>query len=1101
MQFGNSSEARAGIVWLIVVFGLLCPSAGATTVIHESAKLGTTGLNGGWYLGDDQFFGSVFYVDQEVEVTAIGGHLCGSGSSSGPLFGAILSLESRYDLPSGSPIDMSEVVASTVFTADFPSTDYRAALSATLPPGYYAVVFGTGELGSPSGIAGMLPHPDDQLDLPGALYIEWTGTGWLHAGSNHWDLRFVVEGAPDYRYCDADGYCDGPYIGGVHVGWINNDPTGCDYYVYYPLISTNLYIGNGYAITVFNGDPWPSDKCGVWVDWNQDGDFYDAEEAISLAGTPGPGPYTGTITPPAAAALGDTRMRVRIWNYGGAYPCGPTEYGEVEDYTIRVGVGTTGYGGGSGTQEDPYLIYTPEHMNAIGASPGDWDNHFKLMADVDLEGYTADTFNIIGTGAEPFIGSFDGNGKSISNFTYTSAGTGTIGIFGYVKSVDMVIKDLWLIDPNVDAGAGSDVGALVGYLSAGRLYDRGPCILSNCYVVGGSVAGNNAVGGLVGNKWTGTISNCSSTCSVSGNRYVGGLLGLNFYGTVLSCSSSGSVSGTTEIGGLVGDNVEARIEQCYSTADVTGDDYVGGLTGYAGWVVQCYSAGAVSGTGDNVGGLAGSGWQTGTVASFWDVNTSGQADSPVGIGKTTAQMQDPNTFMDAGWDFVGQDDGPSDIWAEPAGGGYPVLTWQLSPLPSLPTFAGGTGVPDDPYLISTAEQLNSIGYNPRLMDAHFRLINDIDLAGIEFFIIGSDLHPFSGTFDGGGHRISNFTYNFSGSGKIGLFSYVAGTDAVVKNLGLIDPNVNAGTGYRAGSLVGSLGIGLVTNCYADGGTISGQLNARGGLVGHNEGVIAECHASTVVSGSGDHIGGLVGINFDTVSNCYATGDVQGNDEVGGLVGMNYEAIFNCYSTGAVSGTSYVGGLVGSTFRGTVDACFWDVDTSGRGTSAGGTGKTTAEMQTRSTFTGAGWDFVGETVNGPDDIWTVNDGQDYPKLIRYLINFVSPYEVDFTDFAFFASRWADRCPVECAGLELTGDGTIDMKDFSVVAWYWLADCGNCGGADRSGDGKVNYEDLSEFVACWLKRDFDCDGVDVDFSGAIGWGDLRILCDHWLGDAGP
>ena len=71
--------------------------------------------------------------------------------------------------------------------------------------------------------------------------------------------------------------------------------------------------------------------------------------------------------------------------------------------------------------------------------------------------------------------------------------------------------------------------------------------------------------------------------------------------------------------------------------------------------------------------------------------------------------------IDAGWDFVGAPGGPSDIWAEPDGTGYPVLWWQLSPLPELPTFSGGMGEPDDPYLISTADELNSIGHNPRLM--------------------------------------------------------------------------------------------------------------------------------------------------------------------------------------------------------------------------------------------------------------------------------------------------------------------------------------------------------------------------------------------------
>jgi len=63
----------------------------------------------------------------------------------------------------------------------------------------------------------------------------------------------------------------------------------------------------------------------------------------------------------------------------------------------------------------------------------------------------------------------------------------------------------------------------------------------------------------------------------------------------------------------------------------------------------------------------------------------------------------------------------------------------------------------------------------------------------------------------------------------------------------------------------------------------------------------------------------------------------------------------------------------------VTACFWDIQTSGQATSVGGTGKTTAEMQTASTFLEAGWDFVGETENGTEDIWWINEGKDYPRL--------------------------------------------------------------------------------------------------------------------------
>jgi hypothetical protein len=59
--------------------------------------------------------------------------------------------------------------------------------------------------------------------------------------------------------------------------------------------------------------------------------------------------------------------------------------------------------------------------------------------------------------------------------------------------------------------------------------------------------------------------------------------------------------------------------------------------------------------------------------------------------------------------------------------------------------------------------------------------------------------------------------------------------------------------------------------------------------------------------------------------------------------------------------------------------FWDIETSGQLTSAGGTGKTKAEMQTRSTFINAGWDFADETANGTENIWWILEGQDYPRL--------------------------------------------------------------------------------------------------------------------------
>ena len=624
------------------------------------------------------------------------------------------------------------------------------------------------------------------------------------------------------------------------------------------------------------------------------------------------------------------------------------------------------YGGGTGGPNYPYLIYDANQMNAIGADSSDWDKHFKLMANLDLGQFTGGEFNIIGyyrssSDKKPFAGVFDGNGHAISNFTYTSTGTNYIGLFRYVSGINAEIKDLGLIEPNVNAGTRNYVGSLVGCMWGETI--------TNCYVHGGSVSGAGYVGGLVGYNRVGTINNCNSTSSVSGNEGIGGLVGLNS-GTIKDSYSTGSVSGYDGVGGLVGANYDTIIN-CYSIGSVSGTIDVGGLVGRNyDKITNCYSTGRVSGIRD-VGGLVGYNYKGTVRASFWDIETSGKSTSEGGIGLSTAEMQTMSTFTDAGWDFVGEfENGPGDIWADPLGSGYPVLWWQLSPLPLLPTFSGGSGTTDDPYLISITAELNRIGHNPRLMRAHFKSIRDIDLAGLDLFIIGDEEYPYRGVFDGNGHTISNFSYNSTGTNYIGLFGFVEGSNAEVKNLGLIDPNIDAGTGYCVGSMVGFLGGSTITNCYVEGGSVAGGEEV-GGLVGKNWGTMTNSYSEVCVSGD-NYVGGLVGFlnQGATIINCYSTGSVSGELYIGGLVGYNdyYSIITNCYSTGSVSGNYGGGGLVGDC-DGEVYASFWDIETSGQTNSARGTGKTTAQMQTPGTF--VAW--------GCSSIWTIDSGKDYPRL--------------------------------------------------------------------------------------------------------------------------
>ncbi len=676
---------------------------------------------------------------------------------------------------------------------------------------------------------------------------------------------------------------------------------------------------------------------------------------------------------------------------------------------------------GSGTHDEPYLIYSVEQFNLIGLFPLEWDKHYRLMSDIDLAGYTSATFNTIGrytrypvSGVKPFSGVFDGNGYAISNFNYTGSGG---GIFDRVE--DAEIKDLGFIDPNVSLNdRGDRVGLLAGWLFnstitncyvqggsvsgtgivgglvgdnyggtisnshfQGSVYgssgvgglvcwNRG--IITNCHFSGevsgtgpkvgglagdnsgsindcsasGHVSGINEVGGLVGEQWSGRIMNCYTACSVSGEEQIGGLIGSN-NGVITNCYTTSEVSGATYIGGFAGRNGfnpsdvvwHGNIYNCYARGNVIGEEYVGGFAGnndYFGLIYDCYSTGNVLGV-EGIGGLVGQNRQGDVIESFWDIENSGLSTSAAGEGKTTAQMQNPNVFMSAGWDFAGYLDGPHDIWAEPIEGGYPILWWQLSPLHLLPVFSGGTGEPNDPYLIATADDLNRIGHNPRLMEAHFKLINDIELMDIVFFIIGNYEYPFSGVFDGNANEILNFSCSYEGGEHIGLFGYIRGAE--IKDLRLVDPNIDCPAGFRTGALAGWV-WGTISRCEVVGGTIRGSQRV-GMLVGESYGLISSCFTSGSVIGHTD-VGGLVGRNYWTVTDCGSSTQVSGNwatggligsntynsvvdssfangrvtgkcDSIGGLIGTNgYNAIVaNCYTSGTVTGRNHVGGLVGS----------------------------------------------------------------------------------------------------------------------------------------------------------------------------------------------
>ena len=304
------------------------------------------------------------------------------------------------------------------------------------------------------------------------------------------------------------------------------------------------------------------------------------------------------------------------------------------------------------------------------------------------------------------------------------------------------------------------------------------------------------------------------------------------------------------------------------------------------------------------------------------------------------------------------------------------------------TVINSLGVQSD----TTSTTLQGMLNNP---SGHYALGSDINASAtsgwtaIQGLIglnpIGTSTTPFSGVFAGFNHVISNLTVNYANNSNIGLFGYTS-SGALIRDVGLSGGTVN-GTDY-VGQLVG-FNQGTISNSYAT-GTASDQ-HYLGGLVGNNTGTITSSYATGAVSSLNKIVGGLVGLNSGTISNSYATGTVTGpNKMIGGLVGENGGTIIDSYSTGKVGGaTSQIGGLVGYNVgttgtTGTVTNSFWDITTSAQTTSAGGTGMTTAQMQTLADFTSAttangsvnpAWDFNG--------VWQMTDGTSYPLLRSFL----------------------------------------------------------------------------------------------------------------------
>ncbi len=600
------------------------------------------------------------------------------------------------------------------------------------------------------------------------------------------------------------------------------------------------------------------------------------------------------------------------------------------------------YSGGRGTADDPYRIATAGDLIALGRTPHDYDKHFILTADIDLDpnlprrkafdgaviapnmaGYNPEVY----TGT-PFSGVFDGAGHIISHLHVDWAYHG--GLFGQLAAEGLICN---LGVEEVSLTHGYIVGGLVGGNAGGTI--------SNCYTTGRIECGNYA-GGLVGMNESGTIRECHSDATVTGKWSVGGLIGSNWYSRVWDCHSSGSVAGDGEnAGGLIGENYAGTVWSCSSTASVTCDgNDVGGLVGFNcvdGRLVDCHTNNSVVGI-NHVGGLVG--FNASSIVSMCSSRGSVTGDSGVG------------GLVGFSYQYQYNDERRIDIW--------------LSNCHSSASVVGRKGVGGlvahnsgdilNCYSCGSVSGTTNVGGLTGTQGGFFSVqivaFWDVDSSGQVTSAAGTGLTSAQmqdpNTYRAAGWDLAGSSedgtaeiWHIPAEGGYPILAPLSGYtpprlqgqgteqdpyllhDAV--ELGAI-PHYEPWAHYRLACPIDLAGIRWGTAVVSpftgvlDGNDLSiSNLTIRGtayvGLIGclEKDAEVRDLHLVDVnIVGSGRSVGALVGWSRGRVSGCSVTGAISGQHNAGGFVGHNLTegAIRDCYSSAAITATRGAGGVAG-----------------------------------------------------------------------------------------------------------------------------------------------------------------------------------------------
>ena len=313
------------------------------------------------------------------------------------------------------------------------------------------------------------------------------------------------------------------------------------------------------------GTLWESRTAASYLTYNDDVNGSDFK--ITYTVTKGTTYYIGAREFNGNAIVGDVTLNVKLT-------------------VLQLPAGMTG----KGTEAEPFVLKTADHLAWFrdyvnGGHPSACAKIADDVKEIDMSTvcHKADaekqvtelSWIPIGTSyTNRYQGTFDGNGKTISNLYIINAAAGYVGFFGYAEKGS--IKNITFDNAKVKTTADDYcTGILVGV--AGSCIENIK-ILANC-----SVEGKNYVGGIAG-RANGDIGNCENHAMVNGANFVGGIVGNYVFSdkSITSCANYGVITGTRDrVGGIAGDFNSGTIQNCANYGDITGTFNVGNLIGFA----------------------------------------------------------------------------------------------------------------------------------------------------------------------------------------------------------------------------------------------------------------------------------------------------------------------------------------------------------------------------------------------------------------------------------------------------------------------------------------------------------------------------------------